>query len=302
MRTDELRRELAVVWNEIAPFTGDVRTVRRRVARRRAVTASLVVLLLVTTVVGVITARGGGHRRVEVTTTHKQLGPSQEMGHVSGWVVPNDSSAGRFASVQQTLETSSVVEQYEVFPAGTAAEMLALTKLGFPAKPLPTVCSALHTRLVAVQLRSSPDAATRLRDSLGKDAKLYTNPNDWDMEVLMKVGASLAQTRAIQAALAADHDLTSSRFVDHQAAYDVFKKDFSDQPALVESTKPSDLPESFRVRLAPAASRATVEHRYGVFPGVDTAAGPPGGTLGDAFFPDSLAQQVCGTNDHGSKP
>ena len=140
MRTDELRRELAVAWNEIAPFTGDVRTVRRRVARRRAVTASLVVLLLVTTVVGVITALGGGHRRVEVTTTHKQLGPSQEMGHVSGWVVPNDSSANRFASVQQTLETSSVVEQYEVFPPGTAAEMLALTKLGFPAKTLPSGC------------------------------------------------------------------------------------------------------------------------------------------------------------------
>ena len=158
MRTDELRRELGVVWAEIAPFTGDVRTVRRRVARRRAVSASLVVLLLVTTVVGVISALGGGHRRVEVATTHKQLGPLQEMRHVSGWVVPTDSSAGRFASVQQTLETSSVVEQYEVFPPGTAAEMLGLTYLamGKPAPPSAKTlanCSALHTRFVAVLLR-----------------------------------------------------------------------------------------------------------------------------------------------------
>jgi hypothetical protein len=161
-----------------------------------------------------------------------------------------------------------------------------------------------------VQLRSSPDAATRLRDGLANDAKLYTNPNDWDMEVFMKVGASLAQTRAIQAALAADHDLTSSRFVDHQAAYDTFKKDFSDQPALVESTKPSDLPESFRIQLAPAASHASVkaaqkllvEHRYQVLPGVASVSEPPGGTLGGAPFPFSLAQQACGTNDRGSEP
>ena len=49
-------------------------------------------------------------------------------------------------------------------------------------------------------------------------------------------------------ALAADTEQVKSfRYLDHQAAYNEFKEDFKDQPALVESASPEVLPESFRV-------------------------------------------------------
>ena len=64
--------------------------------------------------------------------------------------------------------------------------------------------------------------------------------------------------QAVDAELKKDPQVKSYKYLTQQDAYDIFKKDFADQPALVESTKPSDLPESFRV--APVEGRA---HRGG---------------------------------------
>ena len=48
-------------------------------------------------------------------------------------------------------------------------------------------------------------------------------------------------------ALKTNPQVKSYKYLSQQDAYNIFKKDFADQPAFVESTKPSDLPESFRV-------------------------------------------------------
>ena len=63
----------------------------------------------------------------------------------------------------------------------------------------------------------------------------------------MKTNATADQVQLIESHLKADPMVKSYKHLTHDDAYAIFKKDFADQPALVESTKPSDLPESFRV-------------------------------------------------------
>ena len=59
-------------------------------------------------------------------------------------------------------------------------------------------------------------------------------------------------------------------FLDHNAAMVEFKKIFHDQPALIESTKPSDLPESFRVAPITAERTANIAAEFKDKLGVDT--------------------------------
>ena len=59
------------------------------------------------------------------------------------------------------------------------------------------------------------------------------------------------------------------RFLDHEAAYDEFKKIFRDQPALIESTTPDVLPESFRVTPVTPEKTEVLDDKYATAPGVD---------------------------------
>ncbi len=95
-----------------------------------------------------------------------------------------------------------------------------------------------------------------LTHALGVQATVFEVSDylGFDMEVFLKVGASSLQSAAVRAALESDPRVESISFLDHAAAYRIFAKDFSDQPALLQSTKPSDLPESFRVDLQLGAS------------------------------------------------
>ena len=83
-----------------------------------------------------------------------------------------------------------------------------------------------------------------------------------ELEIFMKVGATQKQVQVIQQELKADPEVNSYKYLNQQDAYNIFKKDFADQPALVESTKPSDLPESFRVEPQRAELTAPLALRY----------------------------------------
>ncbi|HTL87616.1 MAG TPA: permease-like cell division protein FtsX, partial [Acidimicrobiia bacterium] len=83
-----------------------------------------------------------------------------------------------------------------------------------------------------------------------------------ELEIFMKVGATQKQVQVIQQELKADPEVKSFKYLNQQDAYNIFKKDFADQPALVESTKPSDLPESFRVEPQRAELTAPLALRY----------------------------------------
>ena len=242
--------------------------------RRRVLTAALLLVLLVGTVAGVTTVLGGGDDRVHVASSHKEVG--RELRYLSGYVVPNDASAGTLARAQQALERSAVVEQYVTMPPGWASVRLATDLcrqspcVPATADRLRLACAALGTGSFAVQVARVPDAATRLRDGLGGDAKLYTIDGLGDVELFMNLAADSAQTTRLRTAIAADHDVASYRFLDHQAQYREFENLERDQPA-VRGVLPRDLPESFRLYLRADASPATVRHRYQTFPGVHDA-------------------------------
>ena len=90
-----------------------------------------------------------------------------------------------------------------------------------------------------------------------------------ELEIFMKVNASKSDIDAMKSQLDSDSLVKSSRYLDHKAAYEEFKRLFHDQPALIESTTPDVLPESFRV--APVTARLTeqVAGEYDKRPGVD---------------------------------
>ena len=91
-----------------------------------------------------------------------------------------------------------------------------------------------------------------------------------ELEIFMKVGASAQDVQAIHSELAKDPNVKSYQYLTQADAYALFKKDFSDQPALVESTKPSDLPESFRVAPKRAEDTELLARSYTDQPDVDT--------------------------------
>ncbi len=99
--------------------------------------------------------------------------------------------------------------------------------------------------------------------------------NKWkhgvELEIFMRVDASQADVAALQQQLNNNKaEIKSSTFLNHQDAYNEFKKIFSDQPALIESTTPDVLPESFRVTPTSAQLTQKVADEYQAVPGVDT--------------------------------
>jgi cell division transport system permease protein len=74
----------------------------------------------------------------------------------------------------------------------------------------------------------------------------------------------------VRETLAHDPQVKSFHFLNKQDAYSIFKTDFADQPALVESVKPENLPESFRVAPFKAQDTEALDLKYKDKPDVDT--------------------------------
>jgi cell division transport system permease protein len=83
-----------------------------------------------------------------------------------------------------------------------------------------------------------------------------------ELEIFMNVGSNAKQVQVIDQELAHDPQVKTYKHLTQADAYAIFKKDFADQPALVESTKPSDLPESFRVEPQKAELTQVLADRY----------------------------------------
>ena len=84
----------------------------------------------------------------------------------------------------------------------------------------------------------------------------------------MRVRATSAEVAAVAARITHDPDVTKTTFLDHHAAYWEFKKLFANEPLLIENTKASSLPESFRLQVREGALPSAVAQRYGGLPGV----------------------------------
>ncbi len=272
MRTDELRRGLRELADEVGPFESDLPGLRRSERRRAVLLRAGAGLVVILAVVGAVAFwdRGAKHARVEVPT--KEF-PVESLHRVELVVVPAN---GR---VQRVLEGSPLVARY------TRVTQIPMSFAGL-AEPPPGLINALvvpkELQDAACALRRTPgfgvqsttpdlDTGRKLADALGDTGRVFTigRPGT-DLEVFMKVNATPAQVSTVRAALDANTaQVKSYRFLDHDAAFDEFKTIFVDQPDLIGSTTPAELPESFRVLADEDASLDDIETGLKLLSGVD---------------------------------
>jgi len=280
MQIDELRGELTTLADEIEPFEGDVRSLHRRERRRRIVRSSLVVgLVVVVAASTIVVARHRDNGRVRVTGAGSKEVSLAQLSHFDVIVVPAT------PAVQDVLDASPVVGRY----ARLVRSVRPLTKLFEPASPLlAPLCALERSDGFAVQaMTPGSDIRKMLARDLAGRATTYviSGSLQYDIQLFLKVGASSRQVESVRAALASDRNISWFRFVSQTDAYEDFKKAFADQPALVESTKPSDLPISFRIDLKPGSSVQTTAQRY---ERLDMVATTLSGSNVSLFRPTSL--------------
>lgn len=263
MHTDELRREVAAMANEMKSFAGDVQVLHER-RRRQRVIASIIAVTTIAGLgtIGTVAARSRDNAVVRVSSApSKEVAPAK-ITRVDAIVVPPTEA------VRLALDQSALVSEYALVPR---AELPS------------TMMDTVQSKAASCALRSSDGYAVTaiaddvhlgadLTEAIGNNAKVYSLRDRfgaWDAEIFMKVDATPAETAALQTRLDHDPDIRSVRHISVNDAYDIFKEEFRDQPALVRGTKPSDLPQSFRVVLEPGRSVANFADRYYVA-GVDT--------------------------------
>lgn len=99
--------------------------------------------------------------------------------------------------------------------------------------------------------------------------------NKWkhgvELEIFMQVKASQNQIDNVRHQLETDPNVKKGgiRFLDHQDAYNEFKKLFADQPVLVENETPEGLPTSFRVVPVKPEFTTVIGKSFENVPGVD---------------------------------
>jgi cell division transport system permease protein len=94
------------------------------------------------------------------------------------------------------------------------------------------------------------------------------------LEVFMTVDATQSQIDDVSAALEADPQVKSFRFLDKQAAYEEFKRIFRKDPDLVKNVDAEALPTSFRIVPAEAEYTNQIKRRFEPLAGVDDVATP----------------------------
>jgi cell division transport system permease protein len=92
-----------------------------------------------------------------------------------------------------------------------------------------------------------------------------------ELEIFLKIDATPKTVADVKEALEADtENVKSFRYLNHEDALKEFREDFKEQPALIESTRAKDLPESFRVVPTSAELTEPIAQQYKSVPGVDT--------------------------------
>jgi hypothetical protein len=86
-------------------------------------------------------------------------------------------------------------------------------------------------------------------------------------------GGAITETERadLRRALEKRPDVEGVSFEDQQQAWENFRRNMSDQPELVRTVTPDDLPESFRVQIRPGAEFSAVARAASKFPGVSNS-------------------------------
>jgi cell division transport system permease protein len=91
-----------------------------------------------------------------------------------------------------------------------------------------------------------------------------------ELEIFMTTDATEGQIDDIRTQLADTPEVNDFRFLNHQDAYEEFKRIFKDSPDLVKNVEPEALPTSFRVVPHDAEETAKLAARFDARSGVDT--------------------------------
>lgn len=296
MNLDELKGGLSTLADELEPFEGNVRALHRHERRRRIVLSSIAaVVVVVFTVASVAISHSHDSGNVHVAGLTGKEVAAAKITHVDVLVIPAT------PSVKAALDASLLVGQYARVPH--ADRSFGTLTLSPP--PLRTAMCALRTNdgyavdaaTPGVDIRA---ALTRLLAGAATVSAFF-DPPGVDAEIFLRVGASSTTTAAagMLAAVESDPDIQKVQFVSTSDAYEIFKHDFADQPALIESTKPSDLPASFRITMRPDRSIAVVVARYRHHAGVDTIITPP---VSELFDPTAAFKGVTTPSSPCAKP
>lgn len=270
MNLDDLKGGLSTLLDEMEPFEGNVQALHRHERRRRIAMSSIAAVVVVAITMAALAAtRHGDSGRIHIAGfPSKQVTPDK-ITHVDAIVLPAS------PAVKAALDASPLVGRYARVPAGDRSSA-----------PNLLVTDAVRSALCALQTNDGyavdattpgTDIGTVLGRTLFGTGQVTIYPTDQfsvDAEVFMKVTASTQQSAAVRTTLVLDPDVGSVHFLDRSDAYAIYKKEFAAQSALVESTKPTDLPESFRIFVKPGRSVANVVQRYRNRAGVDTIIMP----------------------------
>ena len=88
------------------------------------------------------------------------------------------------------------------------------------------------------------------------------------IEVFMNPNASSGESNAVEHQLAQMSSVKSYVYFDQQKSYAEFKRIFADQPTMVQSVQPTDLPPSYRVVPRNASDVRAIATEFSSFPGV----------------------------------
>src|SRR5262249_20149785 len=91
-----------------------------------------------------------------------------------------------------------------------------------------------------------------------------------DFEVFMRHDAPSKAVESIRRALQSDPDVESVRYLSPDDALVVFRREFANQPALIQDTQATGLPASFRVIVRAGQPTTAVADRYSGRTDVDT--------------------------------
>ncbi len=271
MDTAELRAELAELAQEVDPFIGDVDAVHRHVTRRRMATAVVAAVVAVGALGGIGVLAHSGRKHIHVARSAKDVTLAELRAFDAAVVLPDGATADDATRVQAVLDNTPAVAQYTPLPAGTLAYDLLFHRTPDVAKLRTRVCANPSTMSFAVTLAHAvPDAMHELAAAVGIDATVQEFQSDVpDLEVFLKVQASTADTAALRARVESDPDVISVKFLDHNAAFEEFKKLFADQPLLIENETPAGLPESFQLNVRDGVPLESVASRLRDLVGVN---------------------------------
>jgi hypothetical protein len=107
-----------------------------------------------------------------------------------------------------------------------------------------------------------------------------------------------AEREQLRRALERRPDVEGVSFEDQQQAWENFRRNMADQPELVRTVVPGDLPESFRVQVRPGTDFSAVARAASDFPGVSNSV--DGACLADSISAWGSVKKWLGSKEECS--